>query len=339
MLTCLMTVLGASCLKESAPAAMDAGGLLPPDITEQPPANDAGPVGPSTEIKPLLRSEFIFLRLGPLRKTEEVLAYDLATSLVRVLFDSSDVVDLVLAPDRQSFLGVNDPRSSGISPIFKVSLDGKQRRAIYALDAANTPELSFVVDGPVWSIDGTKVFYDYTIIGRPAAGGSFRNTKAAYFTVGTVPVAESQSDCETPGMVRPHPTDANRALLHQSKPCGMIGVGLVEYTVSPFAPVKLLTGDNDGPFEYLHDGSVIYEAKDGAVLRLDGSTGAKTMIYKPDSTHQVDELAVGPADEILVVLASIGVDKKDQWDIYRLFPETGMTTRLTTDGNSYHPKW
>jgi hypothetical protein len=318
---------------------MDAGGLLPTDITEQPPANDAGPVGPSSEVKPLLPSEFIFLRLGPLRKTEDVLAYDLATSLVRVLFESTDLVDLVLAPDRQSFLGVNDPRSGGISPIFKVSLDGRQRRVVYVSDAANTPELNFVIDAPVWSIDGTKVFYDFTIKGHPTGGGSFRNTYASYFSVGTAPPAGSQSKCETLELVRPHPTDANRALLDQSKPCGMTDVGLVEYTVYPFAPVKVLTGDNDGPFEYLHDGSVIYEAKGGTVLRLDGSTGAKTMIYKPDSTHQVDELAVGPGDEILLVLASVGVDKKDQWDIYRLFPETGMTTPLTTDGNSYHPKW
>jgi hypothetical protein len=84
---------------------------------------------------------------------------------------------------------------------------------------------------------------------------------------------------------------------------------------------------------------VAYLAKDGTIKRLDGSTGTSTVLYKPDSAHHVDNLAVGPADEIIFVLASTGVDNKTQWNLHRIFPETGLTTPLTTDGISLWPIW
>jgi hypothetical protein len=330
----LMIILGAACLNESSTTSGDAAGLLPTDIPEQPAGADGGAAS-STEIRPLIPSEFIF------RRGTQVLAYDLASNTERGLFDGKDLTALDLSPNRQSFVAVKDTPSSQIAPILSVSLDGRRHMILRAVDVNISSEITYRLYSTNWSADGSKIFFQFTIVGLPASGGSFNDTHANYFSLSDSKGAKSA--CKTDGSIRAHPTDPNRVLIYLKEACGVPHAGLTEYTVSPFLPVKLLVPATEfGPklfYEWLYDGSIVYLAKDGSLLHLDAS-GGKSVYFKPDSTHTVDNFASGPAGESIASLYTVGVDAKDPpTNIYRVFPDTGAVTQLTTDGNSFWPKW
>jgi hypothetical protein len=332
-----MIFLGAACLKESPSAATDAAGLLPTDITEQPTGADGGPAGSTTDIKPLLPSEFIF------RRGRLVLAYDLSSNTERVLFDGEGLLALDLSPDRLTFVGVVTTPSGQSSPILSVSLDGRKRVTLRKGSTQSSDSIKYTLYGTTWSTDGSMVFFQFKIRGLGGgSGNTFSGTHANYFTIATSMGGES--GCKTDGLMRAHPTDSTRVLLVQTDACGVPHPGLTEYALPPFLPVKFLVADTElSPnlvFDWLHDGSVAYVAKDGSLFRLDGTSGAKSVLYKPDAVHLVDDFAVGTADEIIVSLATIGSgDQEPPTNLFQVFPETGMAKQLTTDGVSFWPRW
>jgi hypothetical protein len=331
-----MIALGAACLKESPSAATDADGLLPPDITERPPVADGGAPPLTTEIKPLLPSEFIF------RRGSQVLAFNLSANTERTLFDGDGLLALDLSPDRHSFVALLNTPTGQSSPILSVGLDGRQRVTIRKVEPQTSAMVDYNLYASTWSTDGSMVFFQLTIRGAAGSMSTFSGTHAHYFTVATSTGAAA--GCTTDGSVRAHPTDSTRVLVYQTDACGVPHPGLTEYAVPPFRPVKFLAASTElSPklvFDWMHDGSVAYVANDGSLLRLDGATGAKSVLYKPDSTHLVDDFSVGPADELIVSLATVvGDGKKAPTNLYQVFPDTGMATQLTIDGTSSWPRW
>jgi hypothetical protein len=238
-------------------------------------------------------------------------------------------------------VAVANTPSSQIAPILSVSLDGRRRTSLRMVQAKIASGITYDLYSTTWSADGSKVFFQFTITGLPDTGGVFSATHANYFAPSDS--KDTESGCKTDGPIRAHPTDSNRVLIYVADPCGVPHPGLTEHTVSPLLPVKLLVPATElAPrllWEWLHDGSIVYLAKDGSILHLDAS-GARSVYYKPDSTHAVDNATAGPAGEFIMSLYTLGVDEEHPpINIYRLFPDTGMVTPLTTDGKTFWPRW
>jgi hypothetical protein len=330
---------GSSCRSEKGTPAMEGGGLLPTDVTTRPAAQDGEAPASMGEPKPLLPTEFVFRREG------QVLAYDLAANRPRLLFANKEVIYLDLSPDRKWLLGTSVHKTYQMTPPFlSVSVDGQQTRTTYQGKTMDTT-IEYNNFAPSWSTDGTKIFF---VINYFSMVGTEIFTESHPVVVDLTTQRATTADCEAATKARPraraHPVDPNVVLILQGKACAAAGAGLNEFTVTPFAPRRTLLPfselDDQQAFEWQHDGAgVIYLGK-GGLIRLDVATGTKTPIYKPDSNAFIYSFAVGPADEIVVALASRGVDAGTlPTDIYRVSPETGMATALTSDGKSYGPTW
>jgi hypothetical protein len=334
------------CLNE-APAdgktdPMADGGQLPSDgnvgrTADEP---DAGVSIPSAEITPVGRSEFIFTR------GSQLLAFDVVARAERVLFDSPDVgFEPDLSPDRKWVVMISGRgRVPGRgSPLWKVSVDGAQWTKLYQLEVMNTSMFFYSLEHPTWSTDASKVLYGLQILGF--TGMSYFIATSPNFVALDGTSASESSTCDTKGKPRPYPRDPSLVLLYQSKTCAMIARGLNEFTVSPLMPRRIvvpgaeLGGSNN--FDWLPDGAgLIYEGSDG-LTRFEFASGAKTAFFKTtDPKVSIDDLAVGPAGEIIVTLETKTMDPdKPAYDLYRVMPESGQAVPLTTGGGSRSPSW
>jgi hypothetical protein len=333
-------LLVVGCLKEKADPADDSG-LLPPDLAVPPGNNDGGLPTTSTAAQPLRPSEFVF------RRGSRVLAYDLAANTERELFDARDVWAVKPSPDRKSFVGLeaNVP-SDRIAKILWLSLDG-QPRVARAAKVNTDPRFFYYIFDPTWSSDGSNVFY-FLQIEFFGPESTFTNTHPSYFNAASPTLGEISS-CNVSPSSSPasNPIDPTRVLFFRTEYCQGLGPGLTEFSITPPNPFRatrrLVPSAEFGynrEFDWLHDGSgIVYTAKDGLV-RLDLTTGARSVFYRFAASSRV-YIDVGPGDEIIASIEAFPTQTVPHppVDIYRVFPETGVATPLTTDGKSSSPSW
>jgi hypothetical protein len=338
-------LLLAGCLDEKVSDG-PMGTFLPPDVT-RPEGADAGTEPLTNEITPLPASQFVFQR------GNEIRAYDLASGADTLLFDGKDVASYTndLSPDRK-WLAVTSSKDKAFQaalPVWVVSVDGRQWKLIYRSTAMNefngTLSLTYSIFNPSWSADGTNVFYILGIYILNTVPFGSRQTYTPHYMAASGDGQGATSTCEGTGLVRAKPTDPAVVILFQSRKCDGIETGLNEFSLKPFKSTRILvpSAEVGSPFaaDWLADGAaVIYNGKEG-LSRLDLATGTKTAFFKPtDPKVSIFEVAVGPANEIIVTLRTPTADPdKPAYDIYRVFPDTGMTTALTTDGKSRGPSW
>jgi hypothetical protein len=342
--------LGVACLNEATSDPprtettdpMTGGGGSPGDAAIARPDDDpdaAGPA-PAAEITPVAKSEFVF------KRGLQLLAYDVVARSERVLFAAPDEgFEPDLSPDRKWLVMISGRgRVPGRgSPLWKASVDGAQWTKVYQLEVMNTDKVFYSLDYPTWSIDASKVFYGLHILGFTDT--SFFTAISPNFTAFDGKSPSGSSTCDIAGKMRPYPDDPNLVLIYQTKTCAMMARGLNEFTVAPLAPRRIVVPGTElagaHNFDWLPDGSgLIYEGTEG-LTRFEFSSGAKTAFFKlTDPDGAIDDLAVGPAGEIIVALRTKGPDPDHPaYDLFRVMPDSGQAVALTTGGTSRGPSW